>query len=296
MTLDQCDNTFDVIRSAESDDILTNALRSLFAEYPLLEFDLARSSVFWRGQRCDSCGYTNVSRLSYPPAAIARQGRLNDEGAPCLYAAQKVATVLAELEAQPGEYIHVIGFKIRPSETIRVFTIGDLFHVHKTGYMRTFGADPGGAISRTINSYDFEKAKALLYIDAFLGALLADGDAKTTHYLKTRRLAVIAYQHSQALGMFYPSVQDHVGMNFAMLPHAYDTKTNVICSQIIRISKRHLFGFYDSEVCLEATSIDGGGNFCWRKPESQKVMFCFGLIEEEKRQLVNDYVKCVARP
>ena len=281
MTLSQCDKLFDVIRFATSEDILTGALRALFAEYVLLEFEVERGNVLWRGRRCDAHGYANGSGLSYPPAAITSAGRLNDAGAPCLYSAEKTETVLAELEAQEGEYIHVIGFKLRPGETVRVFTLGDLFHVHKTGYMKTFGSQGADALSKTINTYDSEKGRTVLYIDAFLAELLADRNAKENDYLKTRRLALIAYQHSRSQGMFYPSVLDHVGMNFAMLPDAYATKTNIVCSQVIKIMKRRQFGFCDYEVCLEATSIDERGEFAWRKPESNKRMVMFGLTKAE---------------
>jgi RES domain-containing protein len=281
MTLDQCDSLFGVIRSAASEDQVTAALRALFVEYPLLEFAIGRGNTFWRGRRCNSGGHDNVSRLSYPPPAITKAGRLNDAGSPCLYAATKKETVLAELDAAKDDYIHLIGFRILPNETIRGFTLGDLFHVHKTGYLRTFGTDPGKTVSRTINSYGLEKGKTFLYIDAFFGTLLADREAKKSDYLMTRRLAMVAYQKSQSQGMFYPSVADYVGMNFAMLPHAFDTQTNVVCSKVIRIVRRHLFGFYDYEVTLEATGVDANGSFAWRKPESQERMLCFGLTKEE---------------
>ena len=281
MTLDQCDSLFGAIRSAASEDQVTDALRALLVAYPLLEFAVGRGNTFWRGRRCNSGGHDNASRLSYPPPPIAKVGRLNDAGSPCLYAATKRETVLAELEAAEGDYIHLIAFRILPNETIRGFTLGDLFHVHKTGYLRAFGTDPGGSVRKAINSLGLEKGKTVLYIDAFLGVLLADRDAKRSDYLMTRRLAMVAYQKSEAQGMFYPSVADHVGMNFAMLPHAFDTKTNVVCSQIIRIVKRHLFGFYDYEVTLEATGVDANGLFAWRKPESQERIFFFGLTKEE---------------
>jgi hypothetical protein len=281
MTLDQCDSLFAAIRSAGSEEQLTAALRALFVEYPLLEFGIGRGNTFWRGRRCDRGGHDNLSRLSYPPPAIAKAGRLNDAGSPCLYAATKRETVLAELDAAEDDYIHLIGFRILPNETIRGFTLGDLFHAHKTGYLRTFGRDPASSVSRTLNSYGLKKGKVVLYIDAFLGVLLADRDAKRSDYLTTRRLAMVAYRKSQSEGMFYPSVADHVGMNFALLPHAFDTKTNVVCSQVIRIAKRHLFGFYDYEVTREATNVDDNGSFVWRAPESQERILFFGLTKKE---------------
>lgn len=285
MTLDQCEDVFDAIRSATSEDVITAALRMLLDEHILIEMELHRGTTFWRGQKCDDeNGYANRSRLSYPPALTARKGRLNDEGASCHYSAQQINTVLAELDARKGEYFHIVGIKICRDEAIRVITIGDLFHVHKTGHTRTLGLDPDNSFSKLLNSYPLEKGQTVVYIDAFLAGLLADREAKATDYLISRRLAVLAFQRSEALGMFYPSVPDQLGMNFAMLPPGYDSKTQIVCSQVIRIKTRRRFCFYEYEVCREATGISPGGDFAWRKPESQKRRFCFNLTKEEAAQ------------
>jgi hypothetical protein len=282
MTLDQCEHVFDAVHSATSDDAITVALRTLLNEHVLIEMELRRGTIFWRGQKCgDENGYANEARLSYPPPDVAPVGRLNDEGVPCHYSAQQINTVLAEMDAQEGQYFHIVGIKIRPGEAIRVITIGDLFHVHKTGHTRTLGLDPGNSFSKLLNLYSLEKGQTVLYIDAFLAGLLADRGAKATAYVITRRLMVLAFQRSEALGMFYPSVPDPLGMNFVMLPPAYDSKTQIVCSQVIRIKKRRGFCFHDYEVCREATAIGHAGDFAWRKPESQKRRFCFNLTKEE---------------
>ena len=164
--------------------------------------------------------------------------------------------------------------------------LGELFHVHKTGYMRTFGIDPGGAVGKAVNAYGLEGGKTVVYIDAFFASILADADARNSDYLKTRRLAALAYAKSKlkSEAMFYPSVVDTVGMNFAMLPQAFDAKARVVCSQVVRVTKRHSFGFFKYEFCRVATGISTAGDFIWQQtPVSQDRMSCFNLTPEEAK-------------
>ena len=283
MTLDQCEATFDAIRFASSSDSLTAAYRSLLTVYPVISFELARASTFWRGRKCESNrGYLGASDLSYPPAKQCKTGRLNDEGSPCLYATQRKSTVFSELSLQDGDYVHVVGLRIKPAMGVRFIALGELFHVYKTGYMRTIGSDPDQTLSRLLNSHGLEEGKRILFIDAFFAALLSDPNAKENDYTLTRTLASEAYKKIVGTeGLFYPSVQDHVGMCIAVHPTAYDTKMHIVCSQVIQISRVRAFGFFDYEVCFEAKGINDSGEFVWQKPASRNAERFFGLTKEE---------------
>lgn len=238
-------------------------------------------SVLWRGIKCLPLGYKNVSELSYPPKDIVKAGRLNDKGNPCLYSATKLTTVFTELNLAQDDYVHIIGFKLLDGKSIMSSTIGDLFHVYKYGYTKTFGADPDNSIGKKLNACSVEDRKKILYIDAFLSSVLTDTDAETKNYLSTRLLAKAIYIKSPVNSIFYPSVQDHVGMNLALLPLIYDSAMHVVCSQIIKINKVRHFGFYDHEVCMEATGIESNGDFVWQKPGFKNKEIYFGLSEKE---------------
>lgn len=170
---------------------------------------------------------------------------------------------------------------MRPEKSIRIIAIGDLFHVYKTGYARSLGRDPDQVLSRIQNSWDKELATKILYVDAFLSELLADKGAKNRDYLITRILASTAYEKSGAEGMFYPSVQDHVGMNLSVLPEAYYSSMHIVRSQVIRINRVHSYGFYDYEITKQCEQINESNCFVWGSVSSDRHALLFNLTEEE---------------
>ena len=153
--------------------------------------------------------------------------------------------------------------------------------MHKTGYLRSLGVDPGSGISRLLNSAGIELGTRLLYIDAFLASLLADREAQSRDYLLTRLLAKMAYEQSSADGFFYPSVEDHNGMNIAMLPEAYSSHTHAVCCQFVRVTKVREFGFFEYEVILDSTGITDAWGIKWKQPIAKHSTAFFGLTESE---------------
>ncbi|TAN66933.1 MAG: hypothetical protein EPN17_11915 [Methylobacter sp.] len=282
MNLTDCDRLFDKIRSSSEPEVIASGFRKLFDFYPLLNYSLGRGSFYWRGRKSTSDGFSSADRLHCPPPEVTNTGRLNDKGAPCLYAATRKTTVFRELDAKEGDYFHVVAIRIRPEKSIRIITIGDLFNVFKTGKTRFLGREVNQALSRMLNSHpDRELATRILYVDAFLGELLADKEAKDSDYLTTRILASTAYEKSGADGMFYPSVQDHVGMNLSILPEAYYSGMHIVCSQVIRINSVHSYGFYDYEITKHCEKINESNCFVWGNVSSDRHSLLFDLTEEE---------------
>ncbi len=281
MKLTDCDRLFAKIRSATEPDVIASGFRELFDFYPLLNFSIGRGSIYWRGQKSTSEGFLSADRLHCPPPEFTKAGRLNDKGASCLYAATRKSTVFRELDAKEGDYLHVVGLRMRPEKSIRIIAIGDFFHVHKTGYTRSLGRDPDQVLSRIQNSWGKEHATKILYVDAFLSELLADKEAKSSDYLKTRILASTTYAKSGAAGMFYPSVQDHVGMNLSVLPEAYYSSMHIVCSQVIRINRVHSYGFYDYKITKHCEKINESSCFVWGNVSSDRHALFFDLTEEE---------------
>lgn len=169
-SLDDCDLAFQAILLRKSDTEVQAAFEMLLQEYPVLSFELGRGSIFWRGRKCGVAGFPKEADLAYPPPEFASVGRLSGSGAPCLYAATRRSTVFAELDVAVGDYVQLVGFRVLSDKAVRAISIGDLFHVYKTGYLRAFGTDPEKAISRLLNSYEHEKGLRIVYVDAFFGS------------------------------------------------------------------------------------------------------------------------------
>jgi hypothetical protein len=289
MTLDECESIFAEVRSSTSFDEAKKTLRRLIVRdlYAIMSFDAGHSNILWRGRRCKGNGlpFATPADVSYPSPAESRVGRLNDKGAPCLYASTKKETVFAELDLQPGEYVQLLGLKAKPGVPLRFIAIGELVHVYQTGYMKMFGGDPGGALARLINSYDETTAHGMLYIDAFLGAVLSDVRGRDQDYRVSRAVAALAYETvPEAEGFYYPSVRTLVGTNVTMKTETYDRKFHAIASRLVHIRRRRLFGFYDHEVVSEALALSTDGTFIWQTPAHGREAF-FDLLEEERTAL-----------
>ncbi len=189
MNLTECDRLFERIRRSCDPDELRLCYHRLFEFYPLINYQIGRGSIFWRGRKSPANGYEFTWELHCPTPEKTNIGRLNNKSEPCLYAATRRTTIFRELDAKEGDYIHVVGLRILPKRPIKIIAIGDLFHIYKTGHARSIGRDPGKNISRMLNSYDHEHATKILYVDAFLGDILSDPNAKDKNYLHTRVLA-----------------------------------------------------------------------------------------------------------
>jgi hypothetical protein len=284
-SLDEADRLFRAIREARTSESLAPLFDKLLAEQPLLGYALGRGSFFWRGRRCSSAeGWPNVLDLAYPPPEIARADRLNDTGDPILYASTRALTVLDELHAEPGDYIHLIGIRIKQGAGVHFMSIGDFFHIFKAGFSRIAGSDWAEGVGRVLNDMGVENARRVIYIDAFLSEVLADPVASQTQYLQTRALRYAVFRKIKAAeGFFYPSVQDRIGMNLAIKPDTFDAKGQIIASQVIQVSHVRQFGLYDYRCCRHAKWFEPDGTFVWLPPDEPHELVIFGMTEEEER-------------
>jgi hypothetical protein len=270
-----------MIRTSSDAGRIANAYRELFTFYPLVNYQIGRGSVYWRGRISTPSGFKSANELGCPPPTLCKAGRLNSPGESCLYAATRRTTVFTELHAKPGDCVHLVGIRFLVDKPVRLIAIGDLFHVYKTGYARSIGKDPAKALSKMLNETDRSLATQVLYVDAFLSHVLSDEHARDKEYLPTRVLAEVAYKKTGAKGMFYPSVQDHIGMNMSMLPVAYESCAHITTSQVVRVTHKHEFGFFDSQPLKHATGISEEGEFTWGDALTDRHAIFFNLTKDE---------------
>ena len=228
-------------------------------------------------------GWPTVFDTVYPPAANARMDRLNDAGNPILYASTRPLTVLAELHMTEGEFVHLIGMRIKQRAGICFVAIGEWTHLFKGGFSRLTTGEPTVVVKRIINEMGLETAKRIIYVDAFLSHILADPRAAENGYLHTRALRhAIFRKRPQADGFFYPSVRDDIGMNLAIKPEVFDAKIQICMSQVMKVTRVREFGFFDIQHCRHAGWFNEDGTFEWRPDNEEHEFLIFGMTQEEE--------------
>jgi hypothetical protein len=190
MSLDECQDLFDRIGKTNNYVCLRRLFRKLLAPYPLVSYEYGHGPIFWRGRQCDTEeGFSTLREVIYPCRAVAREGRLNDHNDPMLYGASRLLTVLSELSVREGSFLHYIGFMIRPGDSVRFGLVGEQYHIYHTGLSPVLGNVPGGSIQKEMSKFNLKDLLSVVYVDAFLRAVLADKNAEQRCYAHTRALA-----------------------------------------------------------------------------------------------------------
>jgi len=280
-TLDQCDDAYDELTGDVPLARKRELIDSLLAAHQVINFNIGRGSVFWRARISSPQGFATERELSYPPPALTGVGRLNEPGQPCLYLASRRDTAMAEISAIEGQHVHLAGFRILPDKVLRLIAIGEWLHVHKTGYLRFGGRDPDNGVSRSMNSFPYQQARLLLYVDALLGAILARGKDEDREYLTTRLIAKALYAKLPADGICYPSVRDPLAMNVAVKREAADKCMTGVCAQVVHIIKIRRLGIYEFDSLLTATGVDHEGSYKWQEADDPRHYNVYGLTPEE---------------
>lgn len=265
ISIAKCREIAKAIDSSIDENEIKDKFLALLDRQPFLNFHFGIGSVYWRGRKCvNADGYLNVSELSYPPAHFAKVGRLNNQNQPMLYLASKRFTAFSEVNANPGDYIHIIGYRIRKNKSIKIGLIGDLFHVYRTGLSMLL-PECGELLNNKLNSFEYESGKSIVYVDAYLSSILRNPNAKSNNYLHTRILAELLFNKvTEVKSIFYPSVAQEGGMNLAMLPVVADDVLEVVSSSIVIIKDRLEFGMYDFIPIKDCIEITSNGSFVWK--------------------------------
>ena len=264
ISIARCRDIVNVIDSSKDENEIKYNFSYLLDKQPFLNFHFGRGSIFWRGRKCDIAdGFLNVSELSYPPAHLAKVNRLNNQNQPMLYLASRRFTAFSEINANPGDYVHIIGYKIQKDKSLRIGLIGDLFNVYRTG-MSMLTSEVGKYLNDVLNSFEYEIGKSIVYVDAYLSSILRNPNAKSNDYLHTRILGELLFNKvTEVKSIFYPSVAQEGGMNLAMLPEVADDVLEVVSSSIVVVKDRWEFGMYDFIPIKDCIEITSNGSFLW---------------------------------
>ncbi len=289
LSLHDCGAAFDRVLAAGTPKAARNALNDVLRGFPEISVGFARGKVYWRAQKSDQKGFESSGRMWCPPSELAKAGRLNDDGRSTLYLASQLETALCEVDAKEGDYIHLVGFRVLADQELRIAVIGELMHVQKLGYMRSVGVDPGQTFARMLNGYEYETALSIVSIDAFLASVLSDPNARSGGYLLTRTLWSLVLRRTRSMGLFYPSVKNHLGLNLAVHAAAAKKVFHGVSSMVLHIKRELRFGYFDFDIVRTARGVDESGMYEWQEPENSKHFVLYGMCKEEFEQAQNGH-------
>lgn len=281
MSLDDCEYIFDSALSSTTEAAFCHAIDPLFKQYQILSIGFGRANIFWRARIVNETLFTNLSDMNYPPSHIARVGRLNDSGSPCLYVSARKETAIAEVGAKEGQIVQLAGFRVLGGKELRLALIGEYSNVQKNGYMHYAGGDPNGVLTKFLNSIPRSEALKKIYIDKFFANVLGDPNACATNYLMSRAMAQSIYARNESDGIVFPSVKDRGGFNIGIKPSASDESIHNVCCIIVKLERQRRFGLLDFEMVKSAKNLDSEGYFVWDDSLIEDGFGLYGLNKEE---------------
>lgn len=212
--------------------------------------------TFYRARPVETSLYTHVRQLSYPPGEeVLKNGRLNREGSPILYAAFSPAAAMVEVFAKVGQIVAIAIIKELPGHADRVqfFPVGvplsspyatpardkneELVHSYLNGEI----------IKRVDKGSEHQYNSTIAIADNFLGKPV----------LRPREGVRLAP------GLIYPSVQaglpsDENSYNVAMRPEVFDAHY-----RIVEVQAYHFLSLNEISLINRAT-VNPDGALQWK--------------------------------
>ena len=242
---------------------LYKRMYSFLEYYNVINYKISREYPFWRARKCkDKYGYTNTSKIHYPPNPNV--GRVNEPGCPMLYLSFTQFTALHEIGASEGDLVQIAAYEILNERPIRCLTVGEFDNVHKSGRAIT-SSSLGDRLNNILFKLSYEVGASIVFMDAFLSALLTDESSCKSNYLHSRILSNILFlQNKSHEALHYPSVALKGSMNLAVKPDIADKHLYIPWTAVIKINRKYDYGIYDFSIMKSSQHINEDGTIIWR--------------------------------
>jgi hypothetical protein len=286
LDLDKCEELIEEALASTTRDSFRQAVSPLLDEHEILSFGIERSSTHWRARIIEKERFDLLEQIDYPPAhLVTRPGRLNNIGEPYFYVSSTIETAVAEVLPEEGQLVQVAGFRLAPSEILRLICLGEYQSVYKRGYTAFNGTDPGGTVKKIINAFSLEQRDVCLCIDTFLAHVISDKEACSANYLHSRSLRNLLFSRVEADGITFPSARDLGGVNLAVKPDPSDKLYQNVCCIIVRVGKRRRFGPLEMVFVgvAESLTADRKG-FVWVTGAAPNDIVMYNMTKDEYEQ------------
>jgi hypothetical protein len=253
------------LRSENDPSVVHRKLSFLLAHYDVINWDLKYDWPIWRARKCKTAdGFDSIDDLIYPPPHLTPAGRLNNPHEPMLYGVFNKNTALEEVGAEEGNYIHVIGLRLKKNSRIRCCVIGEIDRVHRSG-RSMLSEELAAHLLRIIqDELPYKAAMSFIFVDAFLSSLLRDPLASANDYLYSRTVRQLLFEKQPTVeAICYSSVKLEGALNVAITPEIADNRLDLAGTSVIKIERRFDYGLFDFSLVRNATDVRHDRRIVW---------------------------------
>lgn len=225
------------------------------------------ASTVWRARKVDEAqpeGFEQITDIIYPPPQYAKSGRLNTEGMSILYASISTHGCLAEIDAQPGDKVHVSAFTLIPERRLHCGFLGNIVMAYK------WNSEDFSLVQKTLAPFSEAQKTSIFLIDSFLAEMLADSQAEENNYLHTTVLAEVIRNGRNTLdAIVYPGVKSFGAKSYAIHCDAM-LKFNIADMHLVEITNRYPYGLYEWRHLKRVERYDNG-RIVWKEPSCTNI-------------------------
>ncbi|PRY64432.1 RES domain-containing protein [Vreelandella songnenensis] len=236
-------------------------LKWFLSFYEPINTSLSYNQLHWRARKCSNKdGFSFVHELLAPPADLVRPGRMNEANDPMLYLSGAANTALSEIEAQPGDFVHMIGISELSNPSLLM--VGEIVNAYHGNALFNYSITKD--VKKVINDMPPRVMKSFVYMDALASEIFRDKNASISNYLYSRILYKLLKGRYPSLdGIVYPSVAHEGSANIALKPNIFFNKFSIEVCIVVKVVARYSYGFFDMDVIRKATSNDSNGLIVW---------------------------------
>lgn len=217
--------------------------------------------IWYRARICDGPeGWGNVREMLYPPSGSPSYGRASLPGDKVLYAGWNPRVALDEIHAKKGQFVQIITLRVRAPFEFPCAVVGEHQSIFNSG-------------SSIYNSEklvkEFEERFGLLgentepqvFVDSVIADIFRTQIDNPAHHVTSATISAQVFK--KEWGLMYSSVRTTHAVNLAVRANEFDTKFEVLNSDILRISDYHGYGLFSFETIRETAEIKLNGDFDW---------------------------------
>lgn len=238
-------------------------ISELVQAHAVFNVKFSSSFVFKRARKIDVDYYPeSIQDFLWKIDGNAMAGRVNPEGFPVLYVADRAETAYRETHID-GNIALLVELQIREGLSCPVAPIGEIMLIQR-GHGRFLKGKEAADFDARLNACNPNHAKALLITDAFLyDQLTQDSDG----YLISSYIAKSIFEklpHLSAIA--YPSMQHEGAVNFAIKTDHFWKSWSIVAAR--RQMVNHLAcGYYNTSQTEHVSGITKSGKVQWAKGE-----------------------------